>query len=107
MQLFAVKDISVPISGAGSSVAFEVAGAKSVSVQCIITATSPTGATVGLLKSNDGVNFDAVATATAISATGHIWLEDKDPTYKYVKLTYVVGGGTVASVNKVIIKAYK
>lgn len=68
------------------------------------TPTSIAGATVTLQKSNDNVNFDAVAAGTSISADGNVWFEIDKPKYKYIRLSYTLTAGMLSSTNYLVIK---
>lgn len=69
------------------------------------TPTSLAGATVTLQKSNDydpitgGGNFDAVASATSITADGNVWFEIDKPKYKYARLSYTLTAGRLSTDN--------
>ena len=106
MRLVNKTDTTVALSGATSSDVLNLTGAKSLSIQCVIDVTTPTGATVKLEKSNNGTSFSDVAAATAISADGTVWFEISDPTYKYARLTYALSSGSMTSSNHIVIKSY-
>lgn len=60
-----------------------------------VTPVSISGASVGLYKSNDGVNWLLDATATNITADASIILEKIDPACRFYKLTFAVSAGSV------------
>lgn len=71
------------------------------------TPTSLAGATVTLQKSNDGVNYDAVAAATSISATANVWFEVAAPAYRWLRLSYTLTAGSMSTVNTLSIKGMR
>lgn len=68
------------------------------------TPTAIAGGLVTLQQSNDGTNYSAVATGTAITASAVVVIEKVDPTLKYARVKYEVTAGQVSSVNNVLVK---
>ncbi len=68
------------------------------------TPTALAGATVSFLYSIDGVNFDLIEAATAITVDAHIILEKVDPGYKYLKVSYTLTAGRLSAVTNILIK---
>lgn len=63
------------------------------------TPTALAGATLEYQKSNDGVHFDAIASATSITATANDWFEKEEPTYRYLRLKYTLTAGRMQTAN--------
>lgn len=68
------------------------------------TPTAIAGATVALQKSNDKVNWDAVATATNITADANVWLEDDAPGYRWARIRYTITAGSMSADNHILVK---
>lgn len=85
------------MSGSLASLKYDISEINNYSVQFVWSGTSPVG-TVNVLISNDGVNFDLLASAIAISGnTGNKVIKDSNCGYKYIKavFTFTSGIGTL------------
>lgn len=75
-----------------------------------LTPAAIAGASLTVLKSNDyeiqtGVGtWDAVESATSISADADIWISDIDPEYRYMKFQYTLTAGQLSAVSTLVIK---
>lgn len=69
------------------------------------------GAAISLEMSNNYVpatntgDFDPVATATAITADGNLWIMDIDPEYAFVRVKHTLTAGSVSSVATLVVKS--
>ncbi len=74
------------------------------------TPTALAGASLTLQKSNsyniDGVTavWDAVESATAITADGNIWISDIDPEYRWCRLSYTLTAGRLSAATYLVVK---
>lgn len=69
------------------------------------------GASLTLQKSNnyDPIynstgTWDAVESATSISADGNIWISDIDPEYKWARLSFTLTAGRLSASTQVVVK---
>lgn len=76
-----------------------------------LTPAAIAGASLTLQKSNDyhpvsntTGTWDAVESATAITADGNIWISDIDPEYEYVRTSFTLTAGRLSAATKLIIK---
>lgn len=92
------------LSAAANGGAVPSAKAKTISFQCNITASSPTGASVQLQKSNDGVNWANDGSAVSVTATGQYWLEKVDPAAASYRVAYAISTGTMSSITTVLVQ---
>ncbi len=75
-----------------------------------VTPVAIAGASVTLQKSNSygksGVTaqWDAVESATAITADGNIWISDVDPEYEYARVSYTLTAGKLSAATHVLVK---
>ncbi len=75
-----------------------------------ITPTAIAGGSLTLEKSNnyglDGVTaqWDAVETATAISASARAWISKVDPEFHYCRVTYALTAGQMSATTYVVVK---
>lgn len=105
MRLVSSKDYLESTATATSTTKIDTSAAAMLSVQCVITGTSPVG-TIGLQKSNDGLTWSIEATATAISAAATVMFERVDPCAKFYRVTVTVTSGTVLVDHHVLVKSY-
>ncbi len=91
---------TVTVSGAAVS----LDGAMTFSAQCIVDVTGATSATVKLQKSNDGTNWSDEGSATAVTVDAVVYLEKIDPTALYMRVTYTMTSGTLASSTLILTK---
>jgi hypothetical protein len=103
-RLVSTKDILEQTTVAGSTSSYNTSGASGFSAQCVVTGSSPVG-TIGLQKSNDGVNWSTEATATAISGAATFFFERIDPVAKYYRVTVTVTSGTVLVDHHILVKS--
>ncbi len=75
-----------------------------------VTPVALAGASVTLQKSNSygrsGVTavWDAVESATTITADGNIWISDVDPEYEYARVSYTLTAGKLSAATYVTVK---
>lgn len=89
------------LTTAANGAAVSCANAKTVGIQCVITASSPTGASVQLQKSNDGTSWANDGSSVSVTATGTYWLERVDPTSQYVRVAYAISTGSMSSTTTI------
>ena len=85
------------ISSTAYGPSFQTDRAYAVSAQCIVTAAAPTGASVQLQKSNDNVNWSNDGAPVSVTATGVFFVEKVGITSKYMRVAYVISGGSMSS----------
>lgn len=75
-----------------------------------VTPVAVAGASITLQKSNSygksGVTaqWDAVESATSISADGNIWISDVDPEYEWARVSYTLTAGMLSAATHVLVK---
>lgn len=94
------------LSAGANGAAVSSARAKTLSFQCNITASSPTGASVQLQKSNDGTNWANDGSAVSVTATGQYWLEKVDPTALNYRVAYAITGGSMSSTTTIVVQGH-
>jgi hypothetical protein len=95
------------INTATQTPGIDLSGARGFCIIVNVTATStPSGASVQLQASNDGVTWANVGTSTAISATGVLAPINIDaPYYAQARLSYAIASGSITVTSSVIVKA--
>lgn len=69
-----------------------------------ITPTAIAGGTVGLQKSNDGTNWIAEGSTTAVTVTALIWLEKVDPASIYLRTVSILTAGQMSISTVIAVK---
>lgn len=85
------------MSGNLASKVYDISEVNNYAVQFVWAGTTPVG-TINVLISNDGINFDLLATAVAVGGnTGNKVIKDSNCGYKYIKavFTFTSGIGTL------------
>lgn len=93
-------------TSATSTEAIDLADGTTFSAQCNITATGVSGASVKLMKSNDGVNWVDEGVSIAITTSGTIFLESTNPNSRYMRVTYAISGGSIVANNYILVKGF-
>lgn len=105
--------VSASVFAVGSSLANAQAGTKvnitdtgTAASTITVTPTAIAGASVILQKSNDGVNYDDIGSATAITVSANVWLSIVDPTHRWARLKYVITAGSMSTTNNILVKGW-
>lgn len=70
----------------------------------VTTFSAATGASVKLQRSLDGTVWVDDGSATNITATGQVWLEKVDPTYKFSRLAFAISTNSFVATTRVYAK---
>jgi hypothetical protein len=102
------KDLTaVTLNAAKNSDTVNVDGCQTLSFQLLgSAASSPVGTTVTLQRSNDGTNWLADGAATNIVGNGVLNVEKVDPTFRYYRLAFAWGSGSIVLAIRVLGKGY-
>lgn len=101
-------DIVDPVS----STKISLNGAKTFSAQINVVASSPSGASVFLEKSNDGINWvfendsNGDPVNESISGSGTFYLERVDPTAIYMRVSFDIDSGSMDANIIYLVKGY-
>lgn len=79
----------------GDSEVIDLDGASKFSCQAVYTVDTPVDASVTFQKSNDGVNWNDIEVATAITTAGTVMVEQANVSYRYFKAVKAIGSGDV------------
>lgn len=98
---------AVTIDAAKNSEAVDVTGCQAIGFQLVNSAaSSPTGISVTLQRSNDGDNWVADGSATNITANGVLAIEKVDPSFRFYRLAYAWGSGSIVVNARLVGKGY-
>lgn len=95
MRLIETTESFVTPANGATGVTYDVGDASSISIQVDATVTTPSGASIAIYKSNDGETWSLEGSATNLTADATVWLEDAAPNYRYFRLTFALGSGTI------------
>jgi hypothetical protein len=102
--------LATSLANAQAGTAIDITNQGTSAATHTFTPTSLAGASLTLQKSNNynpitGTgDFDAVESATSITADADIWISDVDPEYEWCRLSYTLTAGSLSAASYILIK---
>lgn len=100
---------SLVLAQAGTAI--DLTGQGTTASTHTFTPTAVAGGSLTMQKSNDydpeqntTGTWDAVESATSITADGDVWISDIDPEYKWCRLQFALTAGRLSAVSTIIVK---
>lgn len=98
---------TVTVNAAKNSDVLDVSRCTLLSFQLVASsASSPTGISATLQRSNDGTNWVADGAATNITGNGVLAIDKVDPTFKFYRLAFAWTSGSIVVAIRALGKGY-